>query len=150
MDLADCTTLLIDRTLGEHLQVLGKHEGYVYKSGIWDTKPVISLKRSSLEPNLLKSVYRNSCTAYRIDWWHIWWPSVNFSLITREANSQLTNISHTSCRSATKFGSDRGLANRSLFPQFRELWSGGPVRLCGDMHLTFTGALVKWFWGDRL
>jgi len=31
------------------------------KSGICDTKPAISLKRSSLRPNLLQSVYKNSC-----------------------------------------------------------------------------------------
>jgi len=27
-------------------------------------KPALSLKRSGLEPKLLQSVYRNSCTAY--------------------------------------------------------------------------------------
>jgi len=36
------------------------------KSGIFDTKPAISLKRSSLEPKLLQSVYRNFVTAYRL------------------------------------------------------------------------------------
>jgi len=30
------------------------------KSDICDTKPAISLKRSSLEPKLLQSAYRNS------------------------------------------------------------------------------------------
>jgi len=35
----------------------------MYKSGICSTKPAISLKRSNLEPNLLQSVCRNSCTA---------------------------------------------------------------------------------------
>jgi len=35
----------------------------MYKSGICDTKPAISLKRSSLEPKLLPSVYR---TCYRL------------------------------------------------------------------------------------
>jgi len=38
----------------------------MYKSHICDTKPTISLKRSSLEPNLLQTVYRNSCMAYRL------------------------------------------------------------------------------------
>jgi len=37
----------------------------MYKSDMCDTKPAISLKRSILEPDLLQSVYRNSCTAYR-------------------------------------------------------------------------------------
>jgi len=32
------------------------------------------------------------------------------------------DISHTFCRSATKFGRVRGLANRNLYPEFRELW----------------------------
>jgi len=36
------------------------------KSGICDTQPAICLKRSNLEPNLLQSVYRNSCMAYRL------------------------------------------------------------------------------------
>jgi len=38
----------------------------MYKSGICDSKPVISLKQSSLEPKLLQSVYRNSYMAYRL------------------------------------------------------------------------------------
>jgi len=45
-DLAHCTTLVIDLTLGEHLQILGERRGDIYESGM-------SLKRSSLEPNLL-------------------------------------------------------------------------------------------------
>jgi len=36
----------------------------MYKSGIFDIKPAISLKRSGPEPKLLQSVYRNSCTDY--------------------------------------------------------------------------------------
>ena len=38
----------------------------MYESGICDTQPTLSLKRSNLEPKLLQSVYRNSCTAYRL------------------------------------------------------------------------------------
>ena len=38
----------------------------------------------------------------------------------------------------TKFGRVRGLANRNLFPKYRELWSWGPVISCGDMHQSFT------------
>jgi len=37
------------------------------KSGIFDTKPAISLKRIDLEPKLPQSIYRNSCTAYPRD-----------------------------------------------------------------------------------
>jgi len=56
-------------------------------------------------------------------------------------------ISHTFCRSATKFGLVRGLANRNLFPEFREFWSGDPVigLPCEDMHRSFTDTLLKWF-----
>jgi len=36
------------------------------KSGICDTKPATSLKRDSLVPKVLQSVYRNSCTTYRL------------------------------------------------------------------------------------
>jgi len=66
MDLGHCTTLLIDLTLGEHLKSLGERRRGMCKSGICDTKPAISLKSSSVEPKLLQSVYRNSCTAYRL------------------------------------------------------------------------------------
>jgi len=38
----------------------------MYKSGICDTKPARSLKRSGLQPKLLQNVQRNSCTAYRL------------------------------------------------------------------------------------
>jgi len=38
----------------------------MYKSGIFGTKPAIYLKRSSLEPKLLQSVYWNLCSAYRL------------------------------------------------------------------------------------
>ena len=36
-----------------------------------------------------------------------------------------------------------GLANRNLFPEFRELCSGGPVIPCGDIHQSFTGTFAK-------
>ena len=59
-----------------------------------------------------------------------------------------TDISHNFCRSATKFGNVRGLANRNLFPEFRELWSGGSVIPCGDMHQPFADTLVKRFFDN--
>jgi len=40
------------------------------------------------------------------------------------------------------FGSVRGLANQKLISEFGELWSEGPVIPCGDMHQSFTDALV--------
>jgi len=36
------------------------------------------------------------------------------------------------------------MANRNLFPDFRELWPGSPIP-CGDMHQSFTDTIVKWF-----
>jgi len=66
MDLAHCVTLLIDLSLGEHFQMFSDRRRGMCESGIFDTKPAISLKRSSLEPKLLQSVYRNSYTAYRL------------------------------------------------------------------------------------
>jgi len=113
---------------------------------ICDTKPAIVLKRSGLELKLLQSVYRNSCTAYRLV--TIWWPRVNFGLLFREANFSTTDISQTFCRSVTKFGRFRGLANRNLFPKFPEFWSSGPTIPCIDMHQSFTDALVKWFFDN--
>jgi len=38
MDLVHGTTLLIDLTVGEYLQILGENEGVCAKSGICDTK----------------------------------------------------------------------------------------------------------------
>jgi len=82
--LAHCTTRLIDPThrgtyrrytnnciyLSIYLSISKfwvKDEGVcMYKSGICDTKPAISLTRSILEPKLLQNVHRNSCTAYRL------------------------------------------------------------------------------------
>ena len=144
--MAHCTTLLIDLSLGEHLQSCGERRQGMCKGGICDTKPAIALKRSGLELKLLQSVYRNMCTAYRLV--TIWWPRVNFGLLFREANFSTTDISQTFCRSVTKFGRFRGLANRNLFPKFPEFWSSGPTIPCIDMHQSFTDALVKWFFDN--
>ena len=56
----------MDLTLGEHLHIWGERRRCMYKSGIYDTKPAISVKRSGLEPKLLQSIYRNLCLAYRL------------------------------------------------------------------------------------
>jgi len=75
-----------------------------------------------------------------IDWQHTYelWPTFLGSEISP------MDIWHTFCRSATKFVSVRGLANRNVFSEFREIWPGVPVISCGDMHLSFAGTLVKW------
>jgi len=80
-----------------------------------------------------------------IDWWQIWWPKVNLWPFFREQNFSTTDISHTFCRSTMKFGSVRGLSSRYLLPEFHELWSGGPMIPCDNMHQSFTDTLVKWF-----
>ena len=51
---------------------------------------------------------------------------------------------------ATKFGSDKGLANRNLFPEFFVNFGrgGGPVTTSGDMHQSFIDAHVKWFFDN--
>jgi len=103
------------------------------ESGICDTKLAISLKRSSLQPK-----YYNSCTAYLLV------TNLNFCLLFQGEQTFLTaDIWHTICQSAIKFGNVTGLANRALFSEVRDLWSGGPVTPCGDMHQSFTDALVK-------
>jgi len=78
------------------------------------------------------------------------WPKANFGLLLAQHKFSTADISHNFCRSATKFGSIRGLANRNLFPEFRELWSRVPVIPCGDMHRPFTDVLVKWFFDNFL
>ena len=79
------------------------------KSDIIDTKPAISQKRSSLQPQLLQSVYRNSCTTFGDKSDRLGWTLAYFS---GKENFCTRDISHTFCRSATKFGRVRGLANR--------------------------------------
>jgi len=59
-------------------------------------------------------------------------------------NFFVTLFSYIVWPSAMKFGSVRGLANRNLFPEFRELWSECPAMPCGDMHQSFTDALVMY------
>jgi len=56
MDLAHCTTLLIELTLWEHLHIWGERRGDMCRSGLCDTQLAISLKRSGLESKLLQSV----------------------------------------------------------------------------------------------
>jgi len=70
---------------------------------------------------------------------------VNFGLLLRGANFSTTDISHTFCQIATKFGNVGDLVNRNFLPEFHELWSAGPVIPCGDMHQFFIDTLVKWF-----
>jgi len=57
----------------------------------------------------------------------------------------VTIFSYVVWPSAMKFGIVRDMANRQLFPKFRELWSKGPAIPCGDMHQSFTDALVHSF-----
>ena len=52
------------------------------------------------------------------------------------------DILQTSCRSATKFGMVRGIANGHLFPEFGEL-VGGPVIPCDDIAYSVSHSLVQ-------
>jgi len=61
MEPAHRTTLLIDLTVGERLQILCEKGRVCVQKWHCDTKPAISLKCSSLEPELLQSLYVNSC-----------------------------------------------------------------------------------------
>jgi len=62
-NLAYRSTLLIDLSLVEHLEILCERQGAAYRSGICDTKLAISLKWSQCYYRLS----RNSCMAYQ--WW---------------------------------------------------------------------------------
>jgi len=75
------------------------------KSGIFDTKQAMSLKRSSLEPKLLQGVYRNSCTACDIVYLtrhRCWWQRCCSSLL----NGQWEGAPQTSSAAAIPFGWD--------------------------------------------
>jgi len=118
-DLADCFILLIDLTLGEHLQILGERREGTQKwhlryktSGIPDT--------NQPRKKLLKTVLSVETRVQTIDWWQTWRPMVNFDLLFQG----LKNFWH--CQSTTKFGNVGGLPNQDSFPKFRELWSGVP------------------------
>jgi len=64
---------------------------------------------------------------------------VNFGLLFREAK-----IFHGGyfCCSATKFGSIRDIGAWQVLRGFGKLWSGGPAIPWGDLHKSFTDALV--------
>jgi len=111
----------MDLAVEEHLEILGERQGICAKVACAIQKPAICLKGSSLEANLLQSDYRNSCTPYRFV--TNWRPRVNFGLFPG-ATFATTDISHTFCRSATKYGSVRVLANRQLLTEVPELSSG--------------------------
>ena len=66
MDLAHCTTLLIDLTVGEHLRILGEGEGICAKVAFAIMASDISEMKHSRAEVTIQSVYRNSCTAYRL------------------------------------------------------------------------------------
>jgi len=116
------------------------------KSDICDTKPAISLKRSSVEPKLLQSVYRNLCMAYRLVTnlvtYHELWPTF------LGATFSTMDISHTFYRSTTNFGLVKGVANRNYSPNFVNFGLGGPMIPCVDMRQSFTDTHVKWFFGN--
>ena len=106
----------------------------MHTSSICDTKPAISLKRSSLEPNLVKGVYRNSCTAYQL-----------VTSLATGGNIFLNGYLAQFLSERDEIWQCYGSGQSKLIPKFRKLWSGGPVTPCSNMHQFFTDALVKWF-----
>ena len=94
-------------------------------SGICDTKPAMSLKQSSLKPNLLQSVYRNSCTVC----WLV--PNLGWTLayFSREQNFSARDVSHFLLEH-NEICHIRGLVSWNLFPKFCELvrWSCDTMR----------------------
>jgi len=141
-DLAHCTTLIIDLTLREQYKMLGERRWGMRKSDICDTKPAIIWSEA-----VYSQIYYRVHIKTRerpIDWWQIWWPRVNFGLCFCGTKFfHRGNIAH--------FLSERdeilqrwGSGQSTLFPEFRELWSGVHVIPCGGMHQSFTGALVTW------
>jgi len=65
-------------------------------------------------------------------------------------NFSTTDISHTFCRSATKFGNVGGMTNRNLFPKFCELWSGRPNHAATYISPSVVRKLtfVKWLFDN--
>jgi len=86
---------------------------------------------------------------YRLPWLQIWWHSVNFGLLFREHNFLTVDISHSRI---LLVGAPQNLAALGDWPI--ETYSpnfvnfGSRVPWCGDMHQSFTDALVKWFFDN--
>jgi len=116
------------------------------KSGICYTKPAIFLKQNSLEPKLLQNVHKTP--VWPIDWWQIWRPMINFGLLFRGVKFFHHGYLVHFLSERDEIWQRWGLANWNLFPEFRKLWSGGPVIPCSDMHNYFTGTLLKWFFDN--
>jgi len=118
----------------------------MYKSGICNTKPVVSLKRSSLEPKLLQTVYRNLCTRLCIDWWQVWWSKANFGLLFRGAKffrkGYLAHFLSERDKSWQRWGSAQSKLIRRIS------WTVVLVIPCRDTYQSFTDALVKWFFDN--
>jgi len=130
-----------------------KDEGYVQKWHLRHKTSDISETKQSREKSL-QSVHKSRVRPF--DWRQSWKPMVNFGLLLWGANFFSQRISRSAhfCRSATKSGNVESLRvwldwlNETYSPNFvhyRPTWSGRPVIPCGDMHQSFTGTSVKWF-----
>ena len=139
--MAHSTTLLIVLTLGEHLQIVGeRRDGYVQKWHLWYKTSDISETKQS----------RAKVTTQCIDWWQIWWPSVNFGLLFQEQHFP-QRISRTFL-----VGARRNLATLGVWPI--ETYSPNFMNFdpgitwydvaTHDMHQSFTDTLVKWFFDN--
>jgi len=65
-----------------------------------------------------------------------------------EQSFSTRDISHIFVAAQRNLAALERLANRNVFPEFHELWSGGPVIPCGDMHQSFIDAHVNWFFDN--
>ena len=96
-------------------------------------------------PKLLHSVYRNSHVAFRLVTNLV--TRANLGLLFRGAKFFHNDLTHflSECEQIWQLG---GSGQVKLIPKFRELWSGGSMIPCGNMHQSFTDALVKLFFDN--
>jgi len=95
--------------------------------------------RKSSRP--LSHLLMSSCTNGRPKMRHIQFRTRLFTNLSKNFRQRISHTC-TSYRIPTKFTTVKGLASRYVFPEFGEVWSGGPAILCGDMHQSFTDAIA--------
>jgi len=146
-DLAHCTTLLINLTLAEHLQILNERRGVCSKVAFarQNQRYVWILKRSSLAAKVTAVSIETRVRS--INWWQFLWTTVNFDLLLRVPKFFPQGISHT-----LSVGARQNLEVLGVWPidsyscKFRELARGSRDTMRRHtVHQSFTDALVK-FW----
>jgi len=121
----------------------------LYKSGVCDTKPAISLKRSSLEPKLLHSVYRNSCTAYRLlTDLNLVIYGVNFYLLFLGAKFFHKRYLADFCPSATRFGRVTAFGAWPIKTYSLNFVNFDPVVPWYHAATCISPSIIKWFFDN--